>query len=288
MALGKQVTRLQEIVQDRGNGFADALWSQLRLEAEEAFATAPMLAPLFLDSIINQPNFEAAMFHRIAARLKNDVISHPLILQAFHRAAAATPEISQGLSADIAAVFDRDPACERLIEPFLYFKGFHTLQAHRLTHWLWGNGERDFALYLQSRASEVFQTDIHPAARIGRGIFLDHATGLVVGETAVIDDGVSLLQDVTLGGTGKEAGNRHPKVRRGVMIGAGAKILGSIEIGEDARIAAGSVVLTTVPPGATVAGVPARIVRQATVDDPLRPLAEQLQELSYAGFDYTI
>jgi serine O-acetyltransferase len=288
MALGKQATRLQEIVQDRGNGFADALWSQLRLEAEEAFATAPMLAPLFLDSIINQPNFEAAMFHRIAARLKNDVISHPLILQAFHRAAAATPEISQGLSADIAAVFDRDPACERLIEPFLYFKGFHTLQAHRLTHWLWGNGERDFALYLQSRASEVFQTDIHPAARIGRGIFLDHATGLVVGETAVIDDGVSLLQDVTLGGTGKEAGNRHPKVRRGVMIGAGAKILGSIEIGEDARIAAGSVVLTTVPPGATVAGVPARIVRQATVDDPLRPLAEQLQELSYAGFDYTI
>ena len=283
-----QVARLREIVQNKGDSFADALWSQLRLEAEEAFATAPMLAPLFLDSIINQPDFETAMFHRIAERLKNDVISRSLILDAFHRAAAATSEIALGLSADIAAVFDRDPACERLIEPFLYFKGFHTLQAHRLTHWLWSSGERDFALYLQSRASEVFQTDIHPAVRIGRGIFLDHATGLVVGETAVIGDDVSLLQNVTLGGTGKEAGDRHPKVRRGVMIGAGAKILGNIEIGENARIAAGSVVLSPVPSGATVAGVPARVVRHATVSDALRPSAEQLQELSYAGLDYTI
>ena len=247
-----------------------------------------MLAPLFLDSILNQPSFEAAMFHRIAGRLKNDVISQPLILQAFHRAASATPEISLGLKADINAVFDRDPACERLIEPFLYFKGFHALQAHRLTHWLWGNGERDFALYLQSRTSEVFQTDIHPAARIGQGIFLDHATGLVVGETAVIGDDVSLLQDITLGGTGKDSGDRHPKIGRGVMIGAGAKILGNIEIGEQARIAAGSVVLTPVPPGATVAGVPARTVRRVSVGDPSRSADEILRELSYASFDYTI
>ncbi len=128
----------------------------------------PCWRPLFLDSILNQPSFEGAMFHRIAARLKNDVISQPLILQAFHRATAATAEIRLGLEADITAVFERDPACERLIEPFLYFKGFHALQAHRLTHWLWRAGERDFALYLQSRTSEVFQTDIHPAAQIGR------------------------------------------------------------------------------------------------------------------------
>ncbi len=287
MELPSRLNHLVGLFQDTGAGFTDALWRQLRLEAEEALVSSPMLAPLFLDSIINQPSFEAAMFHRIAGRLKNDVISQPLILQAFHRASAATVEISLGLQADIAAVFDRDPACERLIEPFLYFKGFHTLQAHRLTHWLWNTGERDFALYLQSRASEVFQTDIHPAARIGRGIFLDHATGLVVGETAVIGDDVSLLQGVTLGGTGKEGGDRHPKVRRGVMIGAGAKILGNIEIGENARIAAGSVVLTGVPPGATVAGVPARVVRTAVVGDP-RPMAELLQDFSYAGFDYTI
>ncbi len=288
MVLHSRLSHLTLVAPENDVAFSDALWRQLRLEAEQAYARSPMLAPLFLDSILNQPSFEAAMFHRIAGRLKNDVISQPLILQAFHRAASATSEISLGLKADINAVFDRDPACERLIEPFLYFKGFHALQAHRLTHWLWGNGERDFALYLQSRTSEVFQTDIHPAARIGQGIFLDHATGLVVGETAVIGDDVSLLQDITLGGTGKDSGDRHPKIGRGVMIGAGAKILGNIAIGEQARIAAGSVVLTPVPPGATVAGVPARIVRRASVGDPSRSADEILRELSYASFDYTI
>ncbi len=288
MVLHSRLSHLTLVAPENDIAFSDALWRQLRLEAEQAYARSPMLAPLFLDSILNQPSFEAAMFHRIAGRLKNDVISQPLILQAFHRAASATSEISLGLKADINAVFDRDPACERLIEPFLYFKGFHALQAHRLTHWLWGNGERDFALYLQSRTSEVFQTDIHPAARIGQGIFLDHATGLVVGETAVVGDDVSLLQDITLGGTGKDSGDRHPKIGRGVMIGAGAKILGNIEIGEQARIAAGSVVLTPVPPGATVAGVPARIVRRASVGDPSRSADEILRELSYASFDYAI
>jgi serine O-acetyltransferase len=267
---------------------SDALWKQLRWEAEEACAKSPMLAPLFLDSIINQPSFEVAVFHRIAARLKNDVVSQPLILQAFHRAASAAPEIAEGVKADIMAVYDRDPACERLIEPFLYFKGFHAIQSHRLTHWLWNQGERDFALYMQSRASEVFQTDIHPAARIGRGILLDHATGLVVGETAVVEDDVSLLQGITLGGTGKESGDRHPKVRRGVMIGAGAKILGNIEIGMCARIAAGSVVLNAVPPRTTVAGVPARPVRVAPSCDTSRSADEILSEISYASFDYAI
>jgi len=267
----------------------EALWRRLSLEAEKALASSPTLAPLFFDSILNQPSFEAAMFHRVATRLKSDVVSQSVILQAFHRAAKATAELSLGLIADMQAVLDRDPACERLIEPFLYFKGFHTLQAHRLTHWLWTNGERDFALYLQSRASEVFQTDIHPAAVIGRGIFLDHATGLVVGETTVIGDDVSLLQGITLGGTGKVGGDRHPKVRRGVMIGAGAKLLGNIEVGENARVAAGSVVLSAVPPGATVAGVPARIVRSGSEDSRTHSSpAEQLQALSYAGFDYTI
>jgi serine O-acetyltransferase len=268
--------------------FTDSLWARLRQEAEEAYAHAPMLAPLFLDSIINQPSFEAAVFHRVAARLKNDVISLSLIVQAFHRAQAFDPEIGAALKADITAAFERDPACERLIEPFLYFKGFHAIQAHRLTHWLWHNRERDFAMYLQSRSSEVFQTDIHPAAKIGRGIFLDHATGLVVGATAVIEDDVSLLQNVTLGGTGKEAGDRHPKVRRGAMIGAGAKILGNIEVGGYARVAAGSVVLRAVPAHTTVAGVPAKIVRTATPDEPARAMDQILSDLSYDSFTWTI
>ena len=268
--------------------FTDQLWVRLRREAEQAYATSPMLAPLFLDSIVNQPSFEAAVIHRVGARLKNDVISLPLIVQAWHRAASGDPGIIDAIRADIIAVYERDPACERFLEPFLYFKGFHAIQAHRLTHWLWGNGERDFALYLQSRSSEVFQTDIHPAARFGRGIFLDHATGLVVGETSVVGDDVSMLQDVTLGGTGKEAGDRHPKIRRGVMIGAGAKILGNIEVGQNARIAAGSVVLRSVPPHTTVAGVPARTVRTETPDEPSRTMDQVLRDLSYEAFNYTI
>jgi serine O-acetyltransferase len=266
----------------------DQLWTRLRNEAEDAFLRAPALAPLFLDSVINQPSFEAALAHRVASRLKNDVISLPLIVQAFQRALAADPSIAIAVRTDIAAIFERDPACERFIEPFLYFKGFHAIQAHRLTHWLWGNGERDFSLYLQSRASEVFQTDIHPAAKFGKGIFLDHATGLVVGETAVVGDDVSMLQNVTLGGTGKEAGDRHPKISSGVMIGAGAKILGRIVVGENARVAAGSVVLRSVPPHATVAGVPARIVRTETPEHPSQTMDQVLRDLSYEGFDYTI
>ena len=269
-------------------GVTDPLWTRLRQEAEEAYHRAPQLAPLFLDSVINQPSFEDAVMHRVATRLKNEVISLPLILQAFHRALAGDPTIAAALRADITAVQERDPACDRFIEPLLYFKGFHALQAHRLTHWLWEGGERDFALYLQSRASEVFQCDIHPAAQFGRGIFLDHATGFVVGETAVVEDNVSILQDVTLGGTGKEAGDRHPKIRCGVMIGAGAKILGNIEVGSNARVAAGSVVLRPVPSHATVAGVPARVVRTETPDQPSQCMDQVLRGLPYEAFDFTI
>jgi serine O-acetyltransferase len=170
------------------------------------------------------------------------------------------------------AVFDRDPACTRLIEPFLYFKGFHALQAYRLAHALWKAGRRDFALYLQSRASEVFQVDINPAALIGKGIFLDHATGIVIGSTAVVEDDVSMLQGVTLGGTGKEVGDRHPKIRHGVLLGAGAKVLGNIEVGHCSRVASGSVVLQAVPHNKTVAGVPARVVGEAGCAEPARSM----------------
>jgi serine O-acetyltransferase len=281
------MSRLTLVYPDQPADQADALWDRLRAEAQEAYEHSPKLAPLFFDSILNQPSFEVAVFHRVAARLKNDVISLPLIVQGFSSAFAEDPTIGEGLRADIAAVFDRDPACERLIEPFLYFKGFHALQAHRLSHWLWRTGDRDFALYLQSRSSEVFQTDIHPAAQIGSGVFLDHATGLVVGETAVIEDDVSMLQDVTLGGTGKQSGDRHPKIRRGVVIGTGAKVLGNIEVGEHARIAAGSVVLKTVPAHATVAGVPAKIVRLNAYDEPSRRMDQVLSDLADV-IDYTI
>ncbi len=269
-------------------GFADALWWQLRREAEQALGSSPALAPLIAGSVLNQHSFDGAVFQRISSRLKNDVIVEQVVLQAFHRAAQANHGIGLGIQADIAAVLERDPATTRLIEPFLYLKGFHAIQTHRLTHWLWSHGERDFALYLQSRSSEVFQTDIHPAARIGKGIFIDHATGLVVGATAVIEDDVSLLQNVTLGATGKVAGDRHPKVRRGAIIGAGAKVLGNIEVGEQARVAAGAVVLVSVAPGTTVAGVPARPVRAPHRAGSEGSVDQVLQQLSYEGFDYVI
>jgi serine O-acetyltransferase len=206
-----------------------------------------------------------------------------LIRQTYRDAIARDGSFGVAFRADIIAVADRDPACLRMMEPVLYFKGFHALQAHRLAHWLLKNGRRDFALYLQSRASGVFGVDINPAARIGKGIFLDHASGLVVGETTVIEDNVSILQGVTLGGTGKETGDRHPKIRHGVLIGAGAKILGNIEIGYCARVAAGSVVLGAVPHNKTVAGVPARIVGEAGCAEPARDMNQILADKVVEG-----
>ena len=260
-------------------GIVDPAWARVRQEAERLIEAEPTLAGFVLSTVLNQPGLDQAIAHRVAARLGHPVVPADLIAQTFDEALARDATIAEGFRADMAAVVDRDPACTRLIEPLLYFKGFHALQTHRLAHWLWLRNRTDLALYLQSRSSEVFQTDIHPAARIGRGVFLDHATGLVVGSTAVIGDNVSLLQDVTLGGTGKEKGDRHPKIRSGVLIGAGAKILGNIEVGECARVAAGSVVLASVPRNSTVAGVPAKVVGEAGCAEPARAMDQLLAEM---------
>ena len=257
-------------------GVVDPVWSRLRQEAEAIVRDEPVLASFAISTILNQPSLEAAVIHRIAWRLGHPALPPDLLEQAYLEAVADDPSIGQAFRADIVAVADRDPAATRFIEPVLYFKGFHAIQTHRLAHWLWHRGRHDLALYLQSRSSEVFQTDINPQARIGRGIFLDHATGLVVGQTAVIEDNVSMLQDVTLGGTGKERGDRHPKIRRGVLIGSGAKILGNIEVGECARVAAGSVVLQPVPRNTTVAGVPAKVVGTAGCAEPSRSMEQLL------------
>src|SRR5579871_3989222 len=248
----------------------DPVWSRVREEAEEIVRREPELATLIYSSVLHHANLESAVIFRIAERLDHAALPADLIRQAFHEALRDDPDIGNAFRADLVAVYDRDPATARFIDPLLYFKGFHAIQTHRLAHWLWKKGRKDFALYLQSRASSVFQTDINPNARIGRGIFLDHATGLVVGETATIDDDVSILHGVTLGGTGKADEDRHPKIRRGVMIGAGAKILGNIEVGHCARIAAGSVVIKPVPHNTTVAGVPAKVVGEAGCPEPAR------------------
>lgn len=255
----------------------DPVWMRLRAEAEAIVQAEPSLAGFALSAVLHQPSLEMAVAQRVSSRLDHADLSGDLIKQAFEELYAAEPKLSGWLRADIMAVMDRDPACKRAIEPVLYFKGFQALQAHRLAHWLLKQGRRDFALYLQSRSSNVFQVDINPAAPVGKGVFLDHATGLVVGETAVIEDNVSILQGVTLGGTGKETGDRHPKIRHGVLIGAGAKILGNIEVGHCARVAAGSVVLQDVPHNKTVAGVPARIVGDSGCAEPSRAMDQFFQ-----------
>ena len=255
---------------------SDPIFSQIRFEAEEALRREPELGGFIASAVLSHATLEQAVGHRLAARLSHPDFPGDSIRQNFLDLAARDPLVGAAIRADLLAVADRDPACMRLIEPLLYFKGFHALQTHRLAHALWNEGRKDFALYLQSRSSSVFQTDINPAARIGKGIFLDHATGLVVGATAVIEDDVSILHSVTLGGTGHETGDRHPKIRHGVLIGAGAKILGNIEIGHCSRIAAGSVVIRPVPANVTVAGVPAKVVGSSGCAEPAREMDQIL------------
>jgi serine O-acetyltransferase len=255
----------------------DPVWTRIRKEADQIVRQEPELAPFIYTSVLHHDTLEDAVVHRLAERLDHPEVSGGLIRQAYADALEDSPAIGDAFRADIVATFDRDPATNRFIEPVLYFKGFHAIETHRLAHWLWNKGRKDFAYYLQSRASSALQSDINPAARIGRGIFLDHATGLVVGETAVIEDDVSILHGVTLGGTGKESGDRHPKIRHGVLIGAGATILGNIEVGHCARIAAGSVVVHSVPHNVTVAGVPARVIGEAGCAEPSRTMDQMLQ-----------
>lgn len=266
----------------------EAMWAHMRREAEEALRLAPSLTPLILGAILDRDSLEDAVVHRVSARLGASAIDADMIADAFTQMVRDNVSIGAAFRADLAACVERDPACGRLIDPLLYFKGFHAVQSARLSHALWRARRTDFALYVQSRASDALAADIHPAARFGKGLFLDHATGFVVGETAVVEDDVSILHNVTLGGTGKAAGDRHPKVRRGVMIGAGAKILGNIEIGACSRIAAGSVVLKSVPRNSIVAGVPAKVVGTETCAEPARDMDQILRGLAYDSFDYVI
>lgn len=250
----------------------DAIWPSLRKEAEAVMAAEPALTGFIYATVVSHDTLEAAICHRIAQRLGHADVDAGLIVHTFSDVLASQPELGRAFRADLAAVLDRDPATTRYLEPFLYFKGFHALVTYRFAHELWRQGRHDFALYLQSQASRLFAVDIHPAARLGKGLMLDHATGVVIGETATVGDNCSLLHAVTLGGSGKAVGDRHPKIGSGVLIGAGAKVLGNIHVGNCSRIAAGSVVLQDVPPHVTVAGVPARVVGSAGAAEPARAM----------------
>lgn len=254
----------------------DPVWSQVREAAQDMVAAEPILASFIHATVLNHRRFERALSYHLAQKLGSVEVRAMLLRQVFDEAYESHPEIGSSIRADLVAVYERDPACSSYLEPFLYFKGFHALQCYRVAHWLWNENRRPVAMYLQNRISEVFGVDIHPAARIGRGIMIDHATSVVIGETAVVGDDVSLLHEVTLGGTGKQSGDRHPKVGSGVMIGAGAKILGNVRIGECSRVGAGSVVLEDVPAHCTVVGVPARVVNCRNCEHPSHEMEQRI------------
>lgn len=247
---------------------ADPIWARIRSETEQHAQDEPLLASFLHASILHHGTLECALSFTLASQLDSPTASSLLLREVMLEAFRDDAGIREAVRADLQAVVDRDSACHELYIPFLYFKGFHALQAQRVAHWLWGRGRNALALFFQNRVSVKFGVDIHPAATMGRGIMLDHATGLVIGETAVVGNNVSILQSVTLGGTGKDEGDRHPKIGDGVLISAGAKILGNINVGEGAKIGAGSVVLEDVPPHTTVVGVPAKSVGRPTSDAP--------------------
>lgn len=246
----------------------DPVWNRILTEAEAAVADEPMLGGVVHSSVLHHDSLDCALAYRTALKLGSGEMSEQLIREICDEAYNSDPSLALAARADIMAVFDRDPACHRFLQPLLFFKGFQAVQAYRIGHWLWSTGRQDLAYFFQMRVSETFGVDIHPAARIGKGIMIDHAHSIVIGETAVVGDNVSMLHSVTLGGTGKEEEDRHPKIGEGVLIGAGAKVLGNIHIGHCSRIAAGSVVLHDVPPKTTVAGVPAKVVGEAGCATP--------------------
>lgn len=246
----------------------DPVWGRIREEAAEIIRGEPVMASLVHSVILSHPTLEVALSHRVAHRLASGEMTESILYNAFEEAYDAGCRLGDIARSDILAVYERDPACHRYIQPLLFYKGFQAVQAYRLAHWFWVHGRKDLAYFMQMRTSEVFGVDIHPAARIGRGLMIDHAHSIVIGETAVVGDNVSMLHSVTLGGTGKDDHDRHPKIGNNVMLGAGAKVLGNIKVGNCSRVAAGSVVLHSVPALKTVAGVPARVVGEAGCDQP--------------------
>jgi serine O-acetyltransferase len=246
----------------------DGFWGQIQVEARREAEQEPMLVGFLYTSVLAHKRLEDGLSYVLANKLHTVELPAILLRELINEVLADDATVRASVRADLLAARTRDPAARGFAQPFLYYKGFHALQAYRVAHWLWQRKRYGLAAHLQNRISEAFGVDVHPAARIGSGVMIDHGTGVVIGETAVVEDNVSLLHEVTLGGTGKESGDRHPKVRRGVLIGAGAKILGNIEIGRGAKVAACSVVLKDVAAHTTVAGIPARVVGHCTVAEP--------------------
>jgi serine O-acetyltransferase len=276
-----EIPTAEESLEDTRRSSVGLLWERLCAEARAAIDNDHVLARAMNLAILDHQNFADALAHRIAQKLANPDINQAELTSIIRDVFATDRLIVTWATVDLRAIRERDPSNAEILTPFLYFKGFLALQGHRIGHWLWNHDKVHMARHIQSRISEVLGVDIHPAARMGKGIMLDHGSGLVIGETAVVEDDVSILQDVTLGGTGKETGDRHPKIRRGALIGAGAKILGNIEIGIGAKVGAGSVVVSRVAAHTSVAGVPARLVGRPNSDLPGLSMEQTIMEPEY-------
>ncbi|MEM0910137.1 MAG: serine O-acetyltransferase [Pseudomonadota bacterium] len=253
-------------------------WKTLKTEAQTVADNEPLLASYLHACVLNHHNFESSLSFILSNKVSDDVMPALALREMFDEAYLMHPDMVESAMHDALAVVSRDPAVSSLLTVIMHFKGYQALQVHRLAHLLWHKGRVELALFMQSRSSSVFSVDTHPAAKIGQGVMLDHATGIVIGETAVVENNVSILQNVTLGGTGNEQGDRHPKIREGVMIGSGAKILGNIEVGAGSKVGAGSVVLDSVPAGVTVAGVPAKVVGKPTCPMPCESMQQNVLE----------
>ena len=258
----------------------DPVWQRIQDDARAAITSEPLIGGMVHATVLHHKSLESALAYRFAFKLSSSEMSGQLLREISEEAYATDPALGEAARADIVAVFERDPACHSLLQPLVFFKGYQAVQAYRVGHWLWMQGRKDLAYFIQARVSEIFGIDIHPNARIGKGLMIDHAHSIVIGETAVVGDNVSMLHSVTLGGTGKEDDDRHPKIGNGVLIGAGAKVLGNIRIGHCSRIAAGSVVLEEVPDCKTVAGVPAKIVGEAGCDQPALSMDQNLNGMT--------
>ncbi|MGA9657592.1 MAG: serine O-acetyltransferase [Asticcacaulis sp.] len=255
------------------------IWLSLRQEASDALTAEPALASLLHSTILSHDDLASALSYHIARKMGDDCMTGITLRELTQRVFASNPGLVEVVEADLQAIYERDPAAKGYLQAFMFFKGFLSLQIYRVSNKLWNEGRHTMAHFLQSRVSELFQIDINPAAKIGKGVFLDHGTGIVIGETAVVGDDVSILQGVTLGGTGAERGDRHPKIGKGVLLGAGANVLGNIVIGDYAKIASGSVVLKPVPAHCTAAGVPAKVVNCKTCEDPARAMDHTMPDI---------
>lgn len=264
---------------------APPVWAALRNEAQHISATEPSLASILNAVILRHRSFDEALSYQLARKLGDQELRAMSLRETAEEAFESDPSIVQAAELDMRAVFERDPACKGYVQPLLYFKGYLALQSHRVAHWLWTQGREHLALYLQSRVSELFQVDTHPAAPFGKGVFIDHGTGIVIGETARVGDNVSIMHGVNLGGTGAERGDRHPKIGNGVLLGAYCKVLGNIKVGDNAKIGAGSVVTKDVPAGCTAVGIPAKLTNCPSCDSPARTMDQSVSE---AFYDYVI